>query len=125
MPCPLPEQRVGEKRVVRFSAKGEIEHWNNGARLMFGHAIEQRLGQPISGLSSADVHADLERALLGLREGRGPAVREVDGDDQLGSGRQLIEQPSDTGDDAGIGGTERPPLEVSNLEDRWWRCHGP
>src|SRR5689334_24175312 len=45
-------------------------------------------------------------------------------DHQLGSGRQVVEQPSDMGDDAGVGGTERHALEVSDLEDRWGECHG-
>ena len=32
--------------------------------------------------------------------------------------------PPYMGDDAGVGGTERHALEVSDLEDRWGECHG-
>ena len=88
---------------------------------MLRHAADR----PIAGLgcTGCDQHAQRRNARIDEHVEDGPPnPGEVD--HQLGSGRQLIEQPSDTGDDAGIGGTERHPLEVSNLEDRWWRCHG-
>src|SRR4029077_4091592 len=75
------------------------------------------------GCTGCDQHAQRRNARIDEHvEDGAPNPGEVD--HQLGSGRQLVEQPSDMGDDAGVGGTERHALEVSDLEDRWGECHG-
>lgn len=62
--------RKSSDAIIRFSAEGIIEHWNDGARQIFGQAIKQRLGQNIAVLFPSEIQPSVESAMLTIREGR-------------------------------------------------------
>jgi PAS domain S-box-containing protein len=62
--------RKSSDAIIRCTAEGIIEHWNHGARQIFGHAIEQRLGQAFTVLFASESYANIESALFNLQAGR-------------------------------------------------------
>jgi PAS domain S-box-containing protein len=55
--------------IVRLSAEGRIESWNNGARQIFGYSVEQSRGHSLHSLFPPEEARELDDALGELRQG--------------------------------------------------------
>ena len=51
------------------SADGVVQHWNRGARALYGYAAEEIVGQPVSVLMPADALAEDRAAITRLQNG--------------------------------------------------------
>ncbi|WP_161557333.1 two-component system sensor histidine kinase NtrB [Acidisarcina polymorpha] len=61
--------RRSSDAIIRFSAEGLIESWNNGAQQIFGYRIEECRGRRFDCLFAPDVLADVSEGISNLRRG--------------------------------------------------------
>jgi PAS domain S-box-containing protein len=61
--------RRSSDAIIRFSAEGLIESWNNGAQQIFGYQIEECRGRRFDCLLAPEALADVSEVISNLRRG--------------------------------------------------------
>ncbi len=62
--------RRSSDAIIRFTAEGIIESWNNGAQGIFGQDITYWAGRPLTALFSPEAHAEIADAISKLQAGQ-------------------------------------------------------
>jgi PAS domain S-box-containing protein len=61
--------RKSSDAIIRFSAEGLIESWNNGAQQIFGYQIDECKGRPFDYLFAPEALEDVSAGVSNLRRG--------------------------------------------------------